>query len=169
MGLIYIRHGEDYVNSHEHDERLTHNGKQLSTFFATKLIKDGNDIPDVIYHSPYYRARQTAKLFVKAIKKKYGIKVERKLDPKLGRYFTRRQKENPDIKRSTHKKGAIIYESWDEFKDRIREQLIEKEEESLDKNIWCVTHSLVIIKVCSIKNIKRKSKWVKYLEKIIIS
>ena len=109
MVLIYIRHGHDYTRSHDHDERLSDIGKKESYKIALELIQE-HGIPDIIYHSPYYRARQTAKLMVKAIKKTNNIKVERDLDPRLGRYFTRKQKKNPDIKRSACKQGAIIHE-----------------------------------------------------------
>lgn len=163
MVLIYIRHGHDYTRSHDHDERLSDIGKKESYKIALELIQE-HGIPDIIYHSPYYRARQTAKLMVKAIKKTNNIKVERDLDPRLGRYFTRKQKKNPDIKRSTGKKGAIIHEDWSEFKERVGEQLIDHTKRSKKQNIWCITHNLVIRRVCKLKDIVRESKWVDYLE-----
>ena len=167
MVLIYIRHGDDYINSHEHDERLTSKGKYKSYNFGLELVEKYG-IPDIIYHSPYYRTRQTAKLFVKSIYKKHNVKVDREVDPKLGRYFNNKEKRNPDVKRSTERKGAIIYETYNEFKIRVNEQLEEKEKFKNEKNIWCITHNLVIRKIYNFKEIEKKHKYVDYLEIMLI-
>ena len=165
MVLIYIRHSEDYVNSHEHDERLTKDGKKKAFRYGLELVEKYG-MPNIIYHSPYFRARQTAKLIIKSIYKYHKIRIKRKIDPKLGRYFTSSEKENPDIKRSTKEKGAIIYENYDEFKDRVFKQLENREKEQLedDINVWCISHNLVIRKIYKHKNIQTGRKYVKYLE-----
>jgi len=167
MVLIYIRHGHDYTRSHDHDERLSDRGKKESYKYALELVEKYG-IPEVIYHSPYFRARQTAKLMVKSIYKRHNIKIKRELDPKLGRYFTSKQKRNPDIKRSTQRKGAIIYEDWDQFKNRVNEQMIEHSLEGKEKNIWCITHNLVVRRMYKLKEMKRETKWVNYLETMIM-
>ena len=130
------------------------------------LVKD-HGLPDLILHSPYYRCRQTAKIMKKTLEKYHDHSIEREVDPRLGRYFTKKQKKNPDIKRSTRKKGAIIEETRVEFKEREGEQLTDNMEKYSEKNIWLVTHSLVLIRVAKIKQIPYEN-WVGYLDNIII-
>lgn len=163
--LIYLRHGHDYRRSRKHDERLTDEGKDESKQMVQNLI-DEHGFPNLILHSPYYRCRQTAKIMQKVLSKTYNKNIQRQVDPNLGRYFTRKQKRDPDIKRSTKRKGAIIDESWEEFKERVGDHLIDMEKYQ-GQMIWLVTHSLVLIRVAKIKGVPYQD-WVGYLDTLVI-
>lgn len=168
--IIYIRHGKDERARHKYDEVLTEEGKIKSRELARKLL-DLYGVPDIIYYSPYYRTRQTRKEMVKEIiryKQEKGIdkRVEIVLEPRLGRFFTKRQSYDPDISRKTMKKGAIINERPEEFKDRVREQLEDRKNEDYNL-IWNITHTLVLLRTAEFSQISRSSH-VEYSDYLVI-
>ena len=166
MTIIYIRHGKDKRGSHAHDEKLTSEGKREIEEFTENLVKEYG-IPDIIYYSPFHRTRHTAKYMLRKIveMRTDDKRIKLKLEPKIGRFFTKEQKYNPDVRKSTYKKGVIVEERWDEFKDRIELQMNTILEE--DKVIWNITHSLVILQVAKLNGIERDHR-VKYLDTVVI-
>ena len=164
--IIYIRHGEDIRDGYKYDEKLTDDGKYEVKVLANKLIKDYG-VPEVIYYSPYYRTRQTTRIMLKVIHEELNEKIRLKCDPRLSRFFTKRQKRDPDISRSTRKKGAPIYESWSDFKYRAEEQISDMEENDKYQIIWCVTHTLILDRLINIKNIDHGFK-IPYLDTIVL-
>ena len=166
--VIYIRHGPDERRDHKYDEHLTKEGIEDVKRFTEELIEK-HGLPDVIYYTPFYRGRQTRKVMMKTIKKLNldHKNIELILEPKLGRWFTYKQSQRPDIKSSTFRKGAITDETKEEFKERVKEQL----EEVLNngyKNVWNITNTLVLLRVARIKNIVR-DKYVKYLDTVVLT
>lgn len=170
MPIIYIRHGKDQKGRHEHDEKLTKEGKKEILKFTEEMIEKYG-IPDIIYYSPFHRTSHTAKYMLKKIKKikdKQGInkKVSLKVEPRLGRFFTGKERKNPDIRESTQYKGAIINEEWEEFQERVNKHF-KSFEKSKYNNIWNITHSLVILQVARLKNIERNPR-VEYLDTLVL-
>jgi len=169
MTIIYIRHGKDRKGNHKHDEKLTKEGKREVEAFTEKLVEEYG-IPDIIYYSPFHRTRHTAKYMLKKIiniREDDTKTVKLKMDVKLGRFFTKSQKKRPDVRDSTYRKGIIIEERWEEFKDRVESQLDTILKENKDKNVWNVTHSLVLLQVARLKNIER-DHYVEYLDTVVI-
>jgi len=167
MTIIYIRHGKDKRGSHKHDEKLTKEGKKEVEAFTEKLVEEYG-IPDIIYYSPFHRTRHTAKYMLRKIielREDETKTVKLKLDMNLGRFFTRKQKKRPDVRESTYRKGIIIEERWEEFKDRVEKQMSSIIKE--DKIIWNITHSLVLLQVAKLNNIER-SHHVDYLDTVVI-
>jgi len=166
MTIIYIRHGKDRRGSHKHDEKLTKEGKEEVERFTEKLVKEYG-IPDIIYYSPFHRTRHTAKYMLRKIIeiRTDNKKIKMKMDINLGRFFTKSQKDNPDVRDSTHRKGIIVNEKWEDFKDRVEFQMNNIVNEN--KNIWNITHSLVILQVAKLNNIER-DKHVNYLDIVVI-
>ena len=173
MTVIFIRHGKDKKSSHKYDEKLRKSAKKEAYRLAKELIGE-HGMPDIIYYSPYVRTRQTLKYmhkFIKKHRKRNGIKEKPllKVEPKLSRFFTSKERKNPDIRESTLNKGVIIVESKKEFKNRVSSHL----EEVIDKakqdklKIWNITHGLVLVNVAEAKNIKLP-KHLNYLERIVI-
>ena len=110
MTIIYIRHGKDRKGNHKHDEKLTKEGKREVEKFTEKLVEEYG-IPDIIYYSPFHRTRHTAKYMLKKIieiREDKNKKVKMKMDVNLGRFFTKTQKRNPDVRESTYNKGIIV-------------------------------------------------------------
>ena len=171
--IVYIRHGEDRESSHKYDEKLTPEGKIQARKLAKKLIKKYG-LPDVIYYSPFFRARETRKEMVKAITEfrdnledeQKNKRIKLKLDPRLGRFFTRKERANPDISSSTKHKGAIINERWKDFKERVESQLNDAFSNDY-KIIWNITHTLVLLHVAELQDLSRDSH-VEYLDTVIL-
>ena len=171
MKIIYIRHGEDQKSKHVHDEKLTKEAKYEIEELTEKLIRE-HGVPDIIYYSPFHRTRYTAKYMIKKIvKMKERGQIENKKvrfqsEPQLGRFFTRKQKDNPQVRDSTMKKGIIVEERWSDFKDRIELQMntiLDRGEEI----VWNVSHSLVLLQVAKLNRIGR-DKRVEYLDFVVL-
>lgn len=164
--IIYVRHGEDTRSKHRYDEKLTREGKEGARELARQLI-DKYGIPDAIYCSPFYRTRQTRRQMLKVVDEYTDKKIKNVTDPRLSRYFTRSQERNPDIRGDTRKKKAPIYESWDDFKRRVKKQLRDMENKDKYDVIWCIGHTLIIKHVARYKGIDRPDH-IKYLDTVII-
>lgn len=170
--IIYIRHGHDTRDKHKYDEILTSHGKKKVKELTKRLI-DEHGIPDIIYYSPYYRTRQTKRIMLKVIYnhlKSENIEKELtklKCDWRLSRFFTKKQRSFPDIRKETENRGAPIKEKWEDFKIRVNEQL-EEMEQSDYQVIWCVTHTLVVNHVIKIKNIEHGYE-IPYLDTVILT
>jgi broad specificity phosphatase PhoE len=163
MSILYIRHGEDKKSKHKYDEKLTEEGIDEVEKFTLELIENFG-IPDFIFYSPFYRTWKTKRIMIKTILKTKGVKVDTKVEPRIGRFFTKKQSKNPDIHPKTLSKNPIIYENYLEFQERVDSQFDEIEK---DKNIWNITHSLVILRLMKRFNIER-SKHIEYLDYIEI-
>ena len=163
--IIYIRHGEDTRKRYKYDEVLTDQGKENVVELTKKLVEE-HGLPDIIYYSPYYRTRQTKRIMVKTIKEIYSEKIETVCDHRLSRFFTKGQSRNPDIKKETQKRGAPIYETFKEFKERVNEQFTEIEEGD-ERVIWCVTHTLILDHIIRIKKLDHDYH-IPYLDTVIL-
>jgi len=165
--VIYIRHSNDTRDKHKYDEKLTEEGKENCKIFVEKLIKE-HGLPDIIYYSPFHRTRQTKNIMFNYIKKNHNINLKNVCDYRLSRFFTEKQKKNPDIRSDTLYKGAPIDESWEEFKHRVRKQLKDMEKKRTEKIIWCITHTLVLSYVIKKKKIDHEY-FIPYLDTIVIT
>lgn len=148
---IYIRHGNDEKKSnfkHDHSLNSSKEIKQEIIHFTNKLIMKYG-YPDKIYCSPFKRVRST----VKIMKKILNNNVEIIVDPKLSRYFTKKEQEKPEVRDYTLKYKPPIYENTKLFKKRV-DKFYKKVDQQKDKNIWCITHYLVIKHICKKKQIE---------------
>jgi len=164
--IVYLRHGEDTKSGYKYDEKLTSRGKKDAKNLAKNLIQKYG-FPDVIYCSPFYRTRQTRHQMSKVINRytdKYIVNI---IDPRLSRFFTKREMRNPDIRSDTMRKNAPIYETSSEFRNRVREQLYDMENKDEYNVIWCICHTLIIKYVAEFKNIQR-DEHINYLDTVII-
>jgi len=161
MSILYIRHGKDKESKYKHDEKLSTEGKEEILDFTQELVTKYG-IPDVIYYSPFRRTQQTAKYMLKKLNEITDKKILYKSDVNLGRFFTRTQRHKPSVRKSTFKKGVLISERYEEFKERVAEH-VEMMKTSEYQNIWNITHSLVILQVAKLENIQR-NKRVEYLD-----
>lgn len=94
-------------------------------------------VPNVIYTSPMYRCIQTAKMLKKLLARD-GYQVKIKKNKSLNRYFSKRERAH----RPKTRDGRVdVGENWDEFRARVRAFA---EKQKFHKNIWMVTHYLVI-------------------------
>lgn len=164
--IIYLRHGRDKRGKYKYDEKLTSEGKYKSRELAGDLIRKYG-IPDAIYCSPFYRTRQTRRQMFKVISNHTDRRIVNITDPRLARFFTKKQTRNPDIRRDTREKRVPISETWEEFKRRVRDQVNEMESKANYKVIWCIGHTLIIKQVAKIKHIDRPD-YIEYLDTIIL-
>lgn len=165
--IIYIRHGNDTVEHHAHDEILTDDGKRGAEQLAEKLLLEYGT-PDIIFYSPFYRTRQTLAKMLKIIKYNKNKKVKTICDNRLSRYFTSKEKRHPDIRDDTAELGAPTDETWKEFKKRVKSQIKDmKKKRDRYRVIWCITHTLVLDYLIKKKTPEHGYK-ISYLDTIVI-
>lgn len=144
---IYIRHAKDkYVKGDkEYDTSLTQNGLQDAFNLGKKLV-ELYGTPDVIYCSPFRRARQTARTMVKSL----GLKVPIYVDINLSRYPGTEKDYSDKVRDDTKKYGFLLRETKDEFKVRVKKH-VEWVKSICKKNnllVWVISHAVVITRVC---------------------
>ena len=144
--IIYIRHAHDEhpssKYSHKSDIPLNDKGKKMAFKISQKLIKKYG-VPDLILLSPLYRTRQTATIFSHVINQLTGKNPQMYIDPRLSKYFTESQQKNPKVRKDTKKFPLPIHESKDDVMNRVIHHLNDICK-STDKNIWCITHAIIL-------------------------
>lgn len=165
--LLYIRHSNDEYKdaTYLYDKKITEVGAKDMIKFTEKLVMKYG-LPDVIYCSPFRRCRYSVKFMLRHLRNKYNHVPQIEMEPRLSRYFTHKEKLNPQISNNTAKYEVPIYESWGDFKKRNKE-IIHKYERYVyeEKKVWVLTHTLVIREVCRHYNIEFP-KWIPFLFKI---
>lgn len=144
---IFIRHGnDDHVDyNYKQDpslNSLSHYKEDILNHTYDLIKKYG--YPDLIYCSPFHRARQTAKIMNKIFKNDIPIKVNNK----LSRFFSKKEKLNPLVKLKTLHYNPPIQETQQEFKQRV-DRIIKQYKK---QTIWYITHYLVIKRIAKINN-----------------
>lgn len=149
MTILYIRHSsDDGVCTRAHDCDLTHEGKELAKKIGKKLISKYG-LPSVIYVSPFHRTLQTVNAMLDGSSSIPIIK-----ENKLSRYFSSREKQNPQLYPDTMQEKIPIQDSYSDFKKRIRHfdaNLTQRKQRGV---IWCVTHSTVYKQLASLNEKK---------------
>lgn len=165
--IIYLRHGEDEHSGYRNDQQLTSRGKKEARYLAKDLV-ERYGIPDVIYCSPLFRARQTKKHMLRYIEKTHGPQnIKTKNDPRLSRYFTHRECRNPDVRDDTYRRNPPLDEDWEDFKTRVYRQLDSVKRNDKYQIVWCITHTLVLKRVAKYEEIERDS-YVEFLDTLIL-
>ena len=166
--IIYIRHGKDEEEGYAHDGSLTEKGKEEVLKFTKRMVEE-HGYPDVIYYSPFYRARQTVKQMLKVLNTNEK-KIKTKIHPFLGRFFSSYERMHPEVHKKTLEKGAIIQHDKKQFKRRVEKHLKyvkHKIEDGEYKVIWNVSHALVLVNIIKFLNIERDLH-IEYLDTIIL-
>lgn len=154
MVVLYIRHSDDSRRRqesniiHRDDLKLTSNGRSLARKTSKFLIKKYGQ-PDIIYLSPFMRAKETLYQMQKYFTKKPIIKF----DNRLSRFFSKKEKQNPSCFTETFGHNIPIYENWNQFKERVHNHLREMHHKKYihsKKVVWCITHALPFIQVAEI-------------------
>lgn len=143
MTVVFIRHSDDNGSdpSHHHDPKVTRRGKKKAENAAYELIRMYGE-PSVIFCSPFRRTLETSK----RMKKMCNLPPEIYIDNNLSRYFSKKEKKNPDISSKTRKYDVPIYESWNDFEERINkhiQMLIHSGYKKSEDVVWVVSHALV--------------------------
>lgn len=152
--IIFIRHADDDGSDpiYSHDPKITRRGLKKAKDIAFQLI-ERYGCPDIIFCSPFRRTIQTSK----SMKKLCDDYTKIYVDNNLSRYFCKREKANPQVDPGTQKYDAPIYESWNDFEDRINKHLrMLKKEDFAEREevVWCITHALVYKHVAKVYGIK---------------
>lgn len=174
--LVYVRHGHDEKSKYPFDARLTSEGAKMSKQLAKRLLRKYG-LPSVIFCSPFERARKTAIVMKKAVVREWSKHHPGEVVPdiavftdvRLGRHFTKRQRESKvALSKTTAKNGAIVQETNAEFHERVIDQLFERlVNDDEYKVVWNVSHSLVLLKVAQEMRIRR-SKHVNFLDTVVV-
>lgn len=161
MVMIYIRHGndDDRNSTYRDDAKLTDKGMKKSKEKCKHLVEQYG-IPKVIVCSPFIRARQTAIIFKKYIKYKYGISVKVKIDITLGRFFSTSERANPDVRDETLKYKPLIEKSTAEMDKRLenhKNRVIARGYHKVEDKIWCISHGIIMARFMKLYGLVKKS------------
>lgn len=120
--LLYIRHAKDKEDKDGNDGSLRKSSK-MEIKKQTLLWIEKYGLPDVVYYSPFYRTFQTVKQIKRTLEKhmeenKITKIIKYVVEPKIGRYVT---KKEMNVRENTLKKGAIVGETTEQFKQRIKD------------------------------------------------
>jgi len=141
--LLYLRHGDDRGEDvYRHDRPLNERGRKDSRKEAARLIaKLGH--PDVVYVSPFRRARQTLSCMTESFLRA----VETHVDRRVAQRLSHKQRKNPSIHPETLTFAALD-EDNDAFRARVADHVREAKGRTLSKlNVLVITHQVVIEEV----------------------
>lgn len=167
--LIYLRHTDDEYNSatYLYDKKVTAKGARQMKRFTDKLVKKYG-LPDIIYSSPFRRCRYSVKFVLRHLRKKYNHHPRIEIDSRLSRYFTSKEKQNPDISHNTAIYNVPIYETWKDFRKRTKNAIDEYDKyKNMNDKVWVMTHTLVIREACRHYNLDFP-RWIPFLYKVEI-
>lgn len=136
--MLIIRHSEDSSEStYRHDSQLTKKGREIAKMRGRALIKKFG-VPNLIYCSPFRRTKETLKLMLGA----NSTRIE--YTTGLSRYFSERERRDPDVASETLDAQIPLDEDNREFKVRVR-QFAWNVLQSIQPGeiVWCITHSTV--------------------------
>ncbi len=152
--LIYIRHSEDNTSAtYPFDNKLSYAGSQKIAEFTERMIKK-RGLPDVIYCGPLRRCKLTCKYMLRYMKVHYKHTPRVKIDTRLSRFFTPKERQHPDIMKTIQKHNLNINETSSDFKHRTHSFIRELENEhTSERKIWAISHTLVIREACRIYSI----------------
>ena len=140
MTIILIRHSKDHNNdsaTYMYDAKLRSKGKKMARKLFTELIEKYGE-PSKIYCSPFRRAVETAHEAMKLCK---NAKIRN--EPKIGRYFTRKEQKNPEIAPCTERNKPMIFEDKDSLNGRCK-RFCEKIKKYRGKGtvVWAISHTI---------------------------
>ena len=176
--FVYIRHGDDEESKYRYDEKLSDRGKKRARHRARDMIRH-HGLPTHIYYSPMERTRKTAKQFMRVARKeatKRGTSTPQfVMEPRLGRYFTQKERHYVDrhtshaMRRSTASKAMIDHGGKRAFRQRVEGHWGQLKDKHGDADrIWCVTHSLVFLHMARINSVDRGSH-VSFLDTLVLN
>lgn len=170
MPLVYVRHADDDpvtpalatgAAPPEHDPPLNARGRRRALAAANALIALYGH-PQVVYCSPFQRARQTVESMMGA----FTGTVLFGVDPGLSRRFSKAEQRSPSISCDTWSMGPVpVIETSHEFAGRVDRHCkrvvarhFDRRPRSRDGDrgaaaggndpvVWCVTHALVMRRV----------------------
>jgi hypothetical protein len=150
---IFLRHGNDNKKCkylHDNSLNLEKSANTSDILKLTKYLIATYGYPKKIYCSPFYRAIQTAQIMQTQLN---GLKnnVKIYIDPKLSRFFSPREQNNPSVRQRTYKYNPPIYETRYDFYDRV-----DKLNDKLNYRTgttWYITHYLIIKRIANHHNV----------------
>lgn len=142
--LIYIRHADDHDDDseHRHDRHLSDRGKRKASKLGKRLIKKYGQ-PTAIYVSPFQRVLDTAN----AMSERFKGSVPVHQEPRISRFFSKKQQLDPDISPRTARAKIPIIEDRDAFHARVLEHVEDMQRAGHHHSravIWCITHKIVV-------------------------
>lgn len=163
--VIYVRHGHDEDSDYSHDQHLTDEGWHEAKKLARRLVKEYG-LPDVIYYSPFDRTTDTARAMLSVVRNEFGKNnVKTKIEPRLGKFFTSKQRSNPKVSENTIQRGMIVPKGKREFHAGLETHHQAINFKHAGQIVWNVTHAIGVN--YHIKRLTGKSQTVEYLQHIV--
>jgi len=146
--LFVIRHSEDTSEStFTHDGKLTKKGRQLARTKGRFLIEKYG-LPTAVYYSPFRRTTETMNLMLPTRDNAIPT-IE------VSRYFSSRERKNPDISHETKKARVSTQENHTEFRKRVAKFIYRRFLKLKGSDVvWIITHSTVYKHISRIFNVK---------------
>ena len=154
--LVYIRHSEDTVEdpTHEHDPKLTKEGRSIAYEQGVQLLKKYGP-PDIVYCSPFRRTRETLDYMFRDLSSRERARIKIIYDPRAARHFKHEEQDNPDVARITIKSNIPIYESRKSYRSRANRFALKLSQKAASgQEIWCITHTTVYKRLARIYEVK---------------
>lgn len=143
-----MRHSDDegIDATYRHDAKISNSGALAVMKYTRELITK-NGLPEIIFCSPFRRCKYTVKYMMKVMRREFNYVPKIIIDPRLSRYFSPAEQRNPQIGVRTAKHNVPIKETGEQFRSRADSFIIDIERYKDRKNIWIVTHTLVLRQV----------------------
>lgn len=151
---IFIRHAHDkkQVGDKMYDTSVTETGRREAIYVCKQLLQRYGR-PDVIYCSPFRRARQTAKIMAEMLNNTVPIYV----DVELSRFAGDVTSYEKKIREDTKKYGYIPGESNIDFKNRVKknvETAVQYTKKNSNHVAWFITHAIYVKQAAKRVNVK---------------
>jgi broad specificity phosphatase PhoE len=104
-----------------------------------------------------YRTQQTANIINEMLPKSVDIVH----DLRVSKYFTSKQRLNPKLREETKKYNPVLIETKEDVKFRVNAHLNDLKKSN--KNIWCITHGIVIHYVANLIGKKDDPKFLNHI------
>lgn len=143
--IIWIRHSDDehrHQQKYTHDTDLNSNGKKIARDKGREILKKYG-IPHIIYCSPFKRTVQTLEEILKNLPQDKTKNIKIIYEPMISRYFSEQEKLNPEVSKSTIKKGIILDKDHKHFKYRVVKFKNNIHKTHENKTVFCITHSTI--------------------------
>ena len=144
-----MRHSDDTIPhgdhpTFKHDQRINKSGRKLAKRRAKDVVSQFGK-PDIIYCSPFLRARETCE----EMKKIFGSRSAGpayRIDSALSRFFTDTERKHYSVDTETLKYKPPINESHKSYRKRCLRHFKKMEQRGFlkEKVVLCITHAVVL-------------------------
>jgi broad specificity phosphatase PhoE len=167
MPIIYWRHAHDEYSqaSLRDDHRITEQGRKSIVDPAEEMMHRYGP-PSLVVASPHVRTRETMDVMRTVLPRD----VKFRIDARLARLPNNKKKEEylaPELADSTLQYNPPLEPCNEAFKERVRKHAAHIVSRP-DEVVWCITHSLVVLRIAKLVGIKTVPKTVPFMYSLVV-